>query len=308
MNEPMRTRLIALTMTLVLASACSSEPRQTAQSNGATPAAGDQNKTTDNEGAPEKDKDKNKKDETSGGSAGTSKNGGGSGRSGSDGGNGSVDSEEHSGGDEGDAEGTAAYPAAGTYTYDQSGFEEFCTTTCEREDLPPQQSAKVRYKKRSDTQATVVSEVRASNSRVARTTFKFTPKQALITDVFTHFEYEGFEFSDSYHPQPPVEALRFPLRAGMKWSGSWKDKTSGDYSISVGDIETVSVNGQSIDAFRIETDTTFKGQFDGRSVVTVWFDSETKSPVKTDGYLNVKSAFGRYNTEFQTVLASGPGY
>lgn len=300
----MRIRLIALTMSLVLAAACSSEPETAVQNEGATPATQDEKQEA-------QEKREGKKDGSRAHKPGDSKEDVGSDQASSGDGAPSQGSKQHGGGDEeGDdpASSEVAYPAAGTYTYDQSGFEEFCTTTCEREDLPAEQSVKVRYKKRSDTQATVVSEVRASNSRVARTTFRFTPRKALITDVFTHFEYEGFEFSDSYHPDPPVEAMRFPLEAGMKWSGSWKDKTSGDYSISVGDVENISVNGRSVRAFRIETDTTFRGQFDGRSVVTVWFDPETKTPIKTDGSLNVKSAFGRYNTEFQTVLTSGPGY
>jgi hypothetical protein len=94
----------------------------------------------------------------------------------------------------------------------------------------------------------------------------------------------------------------------MEWSGEWKDKTSGDYSISIGDRENVSVNGQTVRAYRIETETNFRGQFDGRSVATVWLDPRTKSVLKSQGKMDVKSAFGRYNTEYSTMLASGPGY
>jgi hypothetical protein len=167
---------------------------------------------------------------------------------------------------------------------------------------------KVSYKKASDVSAIVVSEVRASQSRVARTTFRFTPKRALITAVFTHFEYEGFEFSDSYHPDPPVEALQFPLDSGSSWSGKWEDKTSGDYSISVGGQDTVAISGENVHAFRITTETNFRGQFEGRSVVTIWYDPATKTIVRSDGNLDVESQFGRYNTEFKTTLTAGPGY
>jgi hypothetical protein len=154
----------------------------------------------------------------------------------------------------------------------------------------------------------VVSEARASDNRVVRTTVKFTPRKALITEVFTRFQRGNFSFSDSYHPEPPVESLRFPLRSNTSWSGSWKDKTSGDYSIKVMDREQVTVGGSTVDAFRLQTETTFRGQFDGKSEVTVWFDPETKTVVKNDGMIDVKSTFGRYRSEFRTSLASGPNY
>lgn len=306
MNSVMsrRSGSAALAALLLLVSCSSGSDTPTPE--GALPTANEHPGQVEDPGAEKSDGKKKDRD------GGRSKDGGSSGEGRDSGGqqSGGSSGNKDQGGSGTVADGTGSpYPAAGTYTYKQSGFEEFCqTTSCERDELPPQQPVKVTYKSHSDTEAVVVSEVRASDSRVARTTFKFTQAKALITDVFTRFEYEGFEFSDSYHPDPPVEAMRFPLRSGMKWSGTWKDETSGDYSISVGDMETVSVNGQSVRAFRIETETNFRGQFDGKSIATVWFDPETKTVVKSDGMLDVKSEFGRYNTEFSTLLDSGPGY
>lgn len=202
-----------------------------------------------------------------------------------------------------------AYPAAGTYVYAQSGYEEFCqTTSCEREDLPREQSVQTTYRKRSENAATLVSEARMSSSRLTRTTYRFTSEKALITDVYTRFEYENVRFEDSYRPDPPVEALRFPLTPGQSWSGRWKDKTSGRYEISVGPRERVRTATGTVSAFRIDTSVRFEGQFEGSSDALVWFDPDTKTIVKSEGEMDIRSAFGRYRSEFSTVLDSGPGY
>ena len=212
------------------------------------------------------------------------------------------------GGDGGSRE-VAAYPAAGRYVYAQEGFEEFCqTTSCEREDLPPKQAIEMSVRDRSGPRAVLVGEARSSGQRLTRTTFVFSSKAALITDVYTRFDYQNVSFEDSYHPDPPVEAMRFPLTTGESWSGRWKDKTSGRYSISVGRREALNAAGRSIEAFRIETRVTFDGQFQGTSTGVVWFDPATKSIVKSEGEMNIRSAFGRYRTEFLTTLESGPGY
>ncbi len=204
---------------------------------------------------------------------------------------------------------SAPYPTSGTYVFGQSGFEEFCqTASCDRKDLPPEQSVEVSYKKRSESKATVVSEARSSKGRVSRTTFKFTPEGAYVVEVYTKSNFNNVQFEDTYRPDPPIEALRFPIRTGESWSGEWKDRTSGSYRISIGPREAVDVGGRTVHAFRVETDVEFRGQFEGRSNGITWVDPDTKSIVKSEGEIDVKSAFGRYHSVFETILKSGPGY
>jgi hypothetical protein len=204
---------------------------------------------------------------------------------------------------------SAWYPQRGIYTYDQSGFEEFCdASSCEKQDLPPTQDVKASYKSRSSGEVVVVTEARASDSRFVRTTTRHTAQGAFVTDVYLKFDYEGVSFNNSYQPRPPVETLRLPLRAGMRWAGEWEDKTSGNYQIRVGEKEAVSVGGRSVQAFRLHTVTHFRGEFDGSAIVTVWIDPATLAPVKTMGNLDVKSFFGEYRSEFSATLSSAPGY
>lgn len=204
---------------------------------------------------------------------------------------------------------SAVYPAAGRYLYRQSGFERFCQAArCEDQALPSTQPIHISLGDPSPDRATVVSEIEASGNRTMRTTSTFTRRSALVTEVYARFSYEGFTFENTYRPEPPVESLRFPLREGDAWSGRWKDSTSGEYSIDVLGVEEVSVGGAAINAFKLSSVTSFEGEFEGSAKALIWVDPATKVVVKTTGRLDLRSAFGRYITEFSNALRSGPGY
>jgi hypothetical protein len=210
----------------------------------------------------------------------------------------------------GEDDGSSAFaPAAGTYVYDQSGFEEFCDATeCERQDLPPTQQVATSHKDGSGEEVVVVTEAESSDSRYTRTTTRHTRRHALITNVYVRFNYEGFSFNNSYQPDPPVESVRYPLQEGSSWSGEWKDSTSGDYSIAVGASRSVTVGNATVQAYPVRTRTTFTGEFEGNADVITWIDPATAAVVKIEGELRVKSVFGRYASEFSATLRSAPGY
>ena len=212
--------------------------------------------------------------------------------------------------DGGGAPSTSAYPAAGTYTFAQKGYEEFCDTAgnCDKQRLPSRQPVKTTYESRSGSSAVVVTEQKASQSRLARTWTRFTPSGAHITKVYVRFEYSGFRFERTYVPEPSVEALRFPFDAGSSWSGRWRASTSGSYQVEVGAARSVPVGNKSVKAFPVATTTEFRGDFEGRSKITTYIDPRTKAIVAAKGVLNVTSQFGRYSTLFETGLVDGPGY
>lgn len=242
---------------------------------------------------------------TGGGNAGEDRDGGTS----TNGGSGT----RKSGGDGGTSTNRGSgtpYPDAGTYTFAQSGYEEFCDSAgrCDREKLPSRQPVKLAYEDRSGSSATVVTEQRASDSRVARTWTSFTPSGAHITKVYVLMEYSGFRFERTYVPQPAVEAMRFPFTGGEGWSGKWQASTSGSYSVKVGGTTKIEVGGRGVTAYRIDTATEFRGDFQGKSSVTAYYDVDTKALIAAKGVLNVTSQFGRYSTAFDTKLLDGPGY
>jgi hypothetical protein len=277
-------------------------------------ASGDPAATTDGNdraGRQEGSKDKSGASATGSKGSGAPKKGSkpgtgsGAGSEGDDGG-----SKRATGPEGADNDGSAAYvPAAGDYLYDQTGFEEFCdTSSCDKKDLPPTQVVETSHKGSSGDTVTVVTEAKSSERRFTRTTTRYSRSNAEITNVQIHFDYQGFEFDNSYQPDPPVESLRYPLNAGDSWSGTWKDSTSGDYTVSVGSKRSVSVGGATVQAFPVRTVTDFRGEFEGTADITVWIDPATAAVVRIEGNLDVKSTFGSYRSEFEATLHSGPGY
>lgn len=200
-------------------------------------------------------------------------------------------------------------PASGSYVYAQQGYEEFCSgASCDRSNLPRRQAIGLRLIGRSAAGDEVLSEIKGPGDRLVQTTTVYDDKKASVTRVYIRMAYEGFVFENEYQPSPPVEILRFPLRTGASWSGSWKAETSGSYRAKVVGSETITVSGRSIEAFKVSTATTFRGEFEGTSDAQVWVDPKTRAVLRTSGLLRLKTNLGGYNTAFQTDLVSGPGY
>lgn len=308
-----RTAPLLLALALLLP-ACASDtpPTETAQAPGKAKVEDGSSKTESkkSEKARDKKKPEDKKrerdgEDPGGASADGNRTGGGGAGEGRDGGTSTT-----RGSGDGDGRGSAAsYPAAGTYTFAQSGYEEFCDSAgrCDKENLPSRQPTKISYHERSGDSATVVTE-QSAGSRVARTWTRFTPSGAHITKLYVRMVYSGFRFERTYVPQPPVEAFRFPFEEGASWSGRWKAQTSGSYSVRVGAPRRLEIGAKTVTAYPVDTTTTFTGDFEGRSRITAFVDPRTKSIVASDGALNVTSQFGRYSTVFETKLLGGPGY
>jgi hypothetical protein len=202
---------------------------------------------------------------------------------------------------------TALYPAAGDYSYAQKGYREFCSGTCDREALPARATTSLRVTGASTNGATVVSEQNAEEGTVRMTT-DYKDRDAHVSEVYTRFAYEGFEFEKTYRPDPPVLSLSWPLDVGRHWEGSWDAEVSGDYEAAVAAREPVVVGGETVQALKVFTVTRFRGDFKGRSDLVVWIDPGTLAIVKTKGFVHLESGFGTYNTKFSSQLLSGPRY
>jgi hypothetical protein len=197
-----------------------------------------------------------------------------------------------------------AFPATGRYEFSQSGWEEFCQTTCSREDLPPRQFVDVFHRSTSGKSALVETFTRSSDDRESRSTIRYSSSRALITELFSKVTYGGVTFSDSIEPEPPIVSLTFPLEVGDQWSGSWSDETSGDYRVSIAGRDSIA--GHEVVA--IESTTVFSGRYDGEARLDAWIDPETNMILKSRGRLEIESNFGTYRTRFSATIDSGPGY
>ena len=200
-------------------------------------------------------------------------------------------------------DGTAA-PEAGRFTYAQSGWEEFCAGPCNRQQLPATQDTDQKVRDAGAGRLEVVTTVRSGNNRSVRSTSVLSRSSLDITKV----ELTYGSFSETYAPAPPVRSLRFPLRVGDAWSGSWKANTSGDYRFQVLSEETLVVDGRRIKTFKLDTRTNFKGDFRGYANAVTWIDPRTATPIRTSGKIRLTTDFGRFNSNFDQMLLEGPGY
>ena len=195
-------------------------------------------------------------------------------------------------------------PKSGRYVYAQSGWEEFCSATCQRDDLPPSAAIDTEVSSTGQGVLRVVSESRSSNERSMRSTSYVSRSVVEIAKV----EVRYGRFSNTYDPSPPVRSLELPLAVGDAWTSSWEAETSGDYSAEVLGREDLVVGGRTIETFKIDTMTRFRGQFRGTLWSVVWVDPETATTIRTHGKLRIATDYGRLNSNFDTTLIDGPGY
>ena len=202
-----------------------------------------------------------------------------------------------------------ASPSPGSYTYSQTGYEEFCqSATCDRSDLPETQSVDVDYHQRSKRSAVAVVDAHVSDRTSTRTTFEFTRRGTRILEMVITVSTGGLDYTTRYRPDPPIRAIELPLSVGKAWSGRWEDNVSGTYEIQVAGRESVHAGKRSVNAFKLTSKTTFRGELKGHQNLTAWIDPSTGQVVKTAGFTTADSSLGRYETRFTTTLSGGPGY
>jgi len=200
------------------------------------------------------------------------------------------------------------FPRPGPYTYSQQGYEEFCTSTCASGPLPARYSTHVSHGRSSRRSIVVIETTRHSDHRTVRTITRHTRSAALVSEVVPTFTYRGERHRGTYRPSPRIETLRLPLTTGRVWSGDWRGRTSGSYRMEVTGSDRIQAAGRSIRAVRVVMRMDFRGRHDGYSVVTTWVDPTRRVVIASVGSMEIRSAFGRYTTDFDTRLRDGPGY
>lgn len=198
----------------------------------------------------------------------------------------------------------APTPRSGRYTYAQQGWEEFCSGTCNRSELPPTQTVDSSVARTGPDGFRIVTESRSSGGRSVRSTSTLSPSSHEIAKV----ELRYGTFSSTYRPTPPVRSLVLPLKVGDEWSSSWTAETSGRYEARVVGREPLVVDGRRIPTFKLETVTRLRGELRGTLSATVWVDPDTVATVRTSGTTRITMDLGRFASRFDTMLLEGPGY
>ena len=195
-------------------------------------------------------------------------------------------------------------PRSGRYVYAQSGWEEFCTGTCQRSDLPSSAEIDTDVAPVGSGMLRVITESRSSEDRSMRAT-SFVSRSVV---ELAELELTYGRFSNTYKPDPPVRSLELPLEVGNSWSSSWEADTSGTYSAEILGREVLVVGDRRIETFKVDTLTRFRGDFRGTMASVVWVDPETATSIRTHGKARIETDYGRFNSKFDTTLIDGPGY
>ncbi len=202
-----------------------------------------------------------------------------------------------------------ALPQDGSYIYGQKGWEEFCQTAkCDRSNLPAEQEVVVTYLDQSSSSATFESEA-DGGSRSQTIRYHVTKGQVAIERLTGSVTYNGFTINQEMVPDPAIVSAVFPLEVGDSWSGSWKDQNDemdGSYRFEVVGREPVSAGGKTYNAFVLDVDMTFTGEYQGSNVMRLWVDPSKLSILSTKGDIELKSSFGTYRSKFTTYLSSTP--
>jgi hypothetical protein len=201
-----------------------------------------------------------------------------------------------------------AFPRAGSYTYEQQGYEEFCSASCASDPLPRDRSMTISHGHSSRKAIAVVETVTVSSHRTTSTITRYTRDSAFILQVEDTFEFRGSRYPRRYRPGPAIRALQIPLSEGASWSGSWDAATGGNYRIGVQGFDDIQVAGAERRAARVQARFEFRGELDGYLVTTWWVDPRTRVVIASVGSMEVSDGFGRYTTDFDTRLTAGPGY
>lgn len=309
MGDMSQIRMFAVAICALLLAACAGDPGSPTTLAGPPTTASDAGSGSD--GPSEKGGGSGT---GSGDPAGTSEDSGGSSgsSSGRTGGGGADRGDDPGEGNDGGpvaghATGGVLYPEGGEYSYEQSGFREFCTASCDREPLPARQRVAQTVQRTIQNGAVVVSEQNSDGGTVRMTT-RYQDRAAAVEEVYTRLRYDAFDYEKTYRPDPPVVTLVSRLTVGRTWEGSWRGDVSGHYEAAVVSSETVPVGGRRIDVVKIFSVTEFRGELKGRSDLVAWVDPHTLTVVKSKGVVHLESSLGTYNTKFQTTLLDGPPY
>ncbi|HEU4480684.1 MAG TPA: hypothetical protein VFS18_02265 [Actinomycetota bacterium] len=211
---------------------------------------------------------------------------------------------------EADGEVSLPLPAAGRYSYVQTGWEELCQAAgCDRSDLPPNQAMEISFRHRGAERAEYISETRNTGSRTQKLTYEVRPNKAFITGLASSFSAGGFRYTTEIVPDPAVVAAIFPLEVGRSWSGSWEDRNDdvdGTYRFEVAARDRFRVGGREENVVVIDVRLDLTGELEGFNEMRLWIVPRDLTVAATKGSVDVDSQYGTYRSRFTTSYRSGP--
>lgn len=209
----------------------------------------------------------------------------------------------------------ARHPRYGTYVFDQAGYEQLCPRqggSCLDDGGRLPDDHVLRVSRYGFSDPPVISAVAETSPRLTtRSAIRFATGKATLKAMEITVDTRYADFTVQLDPEFGVDWMRFPLRVGSEWRGSWSSgPTPGTLWVEVTDKATTVVNARSIPTIKTHLVLSWDGSHAGDLDVNNWVDARTGMILESAGTLRTATGFSDYLYEaaFRTVLRGGPGY
>jgi hypothetical protein len=137
--------------------------------------------------------------------------------------------------------------------------------------------------------------------------YRYTPTGTFLDYEIATVTCQGVRQSSSTSFAPPQLRARLPLTVGASWTnhGGDADRTESSSS-KVARTETLTVGGQRVPTYVLDTTTSFTGSESGSRTQTWWYSPAWAMPVKWTEQINGQRSGASYSEDVTVTVLSRP--
>ncbi|MBI4728736.1 MAG: hypothetical protein HY775_04445 [Acidobacteria bacterium] len=103
---------------------------------------------------------------------------------------------------------------------------------------------------------------------------------------------------------PPLRFSTFPFRLGEQWQGTFSGETSGSYTGKTFEHTSMTIGGETLEAWAVQIDMTFEGKVSGEARFRLWLSPKYRLSLK-EQYREVERTSGHtYRNDITITLLS----
>ena len=189
----------------------------------------------------------------------------------------------------GTAPGVAGIPEPGVYTYRQSGSERgsFGPIGIDRT-LPNEARLTIR-----SVEGGYLQQLDLAREHIEARRFKLTPAGSRVTWIRTKITFARFGRDDRRSTRPQPLEVPAKLRLGQAWATTYR---TGDLPVAAASRvlrrDDVTVDGDAVDTFVIETRSVTGGSHPGTEIDTTWWSPRYRLPIRLELERRIRGAAG----------------
>lgn len=192
----------------------------------------------------------------------------------------------------------ATRPEEGVYTWNIDGYEE--ASGGMRRELPKRSHRMITHARANGwVEHHVFSEQREQWFELDRSDAGFS-----TSAVRNRVEFGPVEVDRTVVFTPPVRGARAPFRVNETWSGSWRGRTSGEYTARIFEHTTLLIGGERVEVWGSQVEMHMRGEVEGDVLTRSWIAPDLGLVVKQYQRMSAESGPGSYRSEWTGQLSS----